>query len=287
MTLSPIWSHHTEARLGGLSLAREAGLLLAWDEARTLSIWDCQGQELARLKLLFAPAAVAISEDGRHVVAVGKQGELWWLDGRLQLQFDHQLDFPPLALALESLGRYVAIAAANRRIHLLTRRARPVVSIETPQPTPHLVFVPGQPYLLAAANYGFMGCFDDTGRGFWRDGVVSYIGSLATAGEGQVILLACYSHGLRRYPMSGNNPSFVPTARPCRLACVDFDGSRVLMAAEDDSLSLLNARGQVIKELTLQETVTALVLGALGDWGAYGTARGTVTALAIPSEGEE
>lgn len=279
--IRPLWSRSTDARLGGLSLAREAGLLLAWDESRTLYLWDQNGALQAREAIVPTPVAAAISDDGSRVVVAGKEGEVWLLNGRLQLQFDFRVIARPQAVALEPLGRFFAVADRDRRTCIYPASSRLSARFETPRPLRHLLFVPERTLLLGAAEFGFVGGFDLAGAGVWKDVFVSHIGSLAHASRGQMTVLSCYSDGLRRY--DGNGQTVLPHLAPesCRLAAVNDDGTRVFAATETGKLLLLSADGAPLGEFATGEPAHSLVLGALGDFAAYGLARGEVVALEI------
>lgn len=281
MILRPQWSRPTDARLSGLSLAREAGLVFAWDEAQSLYLWDLDGRRRARQAFIQPIAAAGMSDDGSHVVVAGKHGLIWWLNAQLELRFDQALPIHPLALAVESLGRYVAVSDHERHTYLLARSGRLAATVDTPRPLRFLSFVATQPWFLGAADYGYVACFDMNGRCLWRDAPVSYIGSLSADGDGQNVVLACFSNGLLRHHAPGGHGEFLPTFEPCRLATMDFDASLMFLAGEAGSLSLLNRGGEVIASLSIERPAVALALGALGEVGVYGLADGHVALVDI------
>jgi hypothetical protein len=281
MKLEPLWTRRTEARLTGLSYAREAGLVLAWDVGQRLTLWDRSGQRQAQTTLLVPPVVAAISDDGSQIAAAGPNGEIWWLDPDLKFQFDLTLKSAPLALALDPLGDYLAVSGRERRTHLFNRLGKELAAFETARPLHHLVFVPSQARILGAADYGFIGCFEASGRCLWRDSPLTHVGSLSCDGTGSTILLACFSQGLRWYDHSGKLAAQVPTETPCRRADISFDGDLVLAASESASLSLLNRQGRVLETLATPQNVAALVLGALGEMGVFGLPTGDVTAVSI------
>lgn len=68
------WSHPLSARPRGLSLAREKGLLLSWDEAHWLYLHDSHGKRQAQVQAGGDLVAACASDDGTGVVAVGSKG---------------------------------------------------------------------------------------------------------------------------------------------------------------------------------------------------------------------
>lgn len=284
MILKQLWTHNTVARLAGLSLAREAGLILAWDQSQRLTIWDRTGQRKATTALVLPAVAAAISDDGKQVVAAGSGGQIWWLDADLKLQFDHDLKTSPLAVALEAFGDYVAVSDRERRTHVFNRLGKTVTTFETPRALHHLSFVPSRARVLGAADYGYVGCFDAQGRCLWRDAPPTHVGSLCCDGTGSTVLLACFSDGLRHHDATGSHRGNLPTPAPCRRAAISFDGNTILVASESASLALLNRQGRVLETLALPQSATALVLGALGELGVFGLPTGDVTAVSIAKE---
>ncbi len=281
--LRPRWSRSSDARLIGLALAREANRLLAWDEGRSLYLWDLDGKLHARHTLLQPPLRAAISDDGGQVLVADRAGGLTWLDHALQLRFSHD---PPalgrvMEVALEALGQYAAISTAEQRTFILTRTGQPVATIETPRPLKHLAFVSSLGCLLGAADFGYVGGFDAKGQRVWQEAPVSHIGAIDADGAGQA-WLACFSNGVQRYDSCGRNLGILVTPQPCRLVRVDWAGERILVCDDAGTLSLLKADGAVLGELPTNRAVSALCLGALGDIGAYAHAEGTLTLVELP-----
>lgn len=279
--IRPVWTRRTDARLLGLSLAREAGLLLSWDAAQRVVLWDLAGQVRARNSVHFPLAAAAISDDGSRIVLAGAGGELWWLNPELRLQLDQKIDSSPLTVALDPLGLYAAVSSDDRRTRLISRSGAEVCKFESPRPLVHLLFLHTRPLLVAAADYGFVAAFDPTGNCLWRHAPVSHVGSLHSDGVGDHLLLASFSGGIERCTWMGQRLHPLSTAQPCRLALCDYNYARILMASESATLALLNSEGRVISNLDLSTSALALVLDALGNWGAFGLADGTVTFVEI------
>jgi WD40 repeat protein len=275
------WTQRTPARLGGLSFAREASLLLAWDESQQLFLWDRHGRRTAQATLLLPPIAAAISDDGNQIVAAAGDGRIWWFDRTLQLQFDLKIQAPVQTVALEPLGDYLAVSDRERRTHLFNRHGKPLVSWETPRALHHLAFVPGAARLLGAADFGFVGCFDAAGGAVWRDAPLTHVGAIASDGVGSAVLLACFSEGLRLYGSRGQQLGRLATPAPCRRAAFDYDGTTILSAGEDASLALLNRQGRVLETFALPHSASALALGALGDLGVIGLPTGDILAISI------
>src|SRR5207302_3270900 len=108
-----------------------------------------------------------------------------------------------------------------------------------PRPLVHLVFVPAAPFLVGSADLGLVVCHDLQGKQIWRDALVANVGSVAVSGDGAAIVLACFSEGLRRFTLTGQNRGRLALGESCRLAALSFDGSRLLAGGLGNRFLLL------------------------------------------------
>ena len=76
--MRPIWSHPLPARPRGLSLARENGALLTWDETHWLYLLNRDGHCQAQRHLGGDLAGACLSDDGSACIAISTTGTLWW-----------------------------------------------------------------------------------------------------------------------------------------------------------------------------------------------------------------
>ncbi len=283
MTVQPIATVETTARLCGLALARETGRLLAWDAGQRLYLWNLEGKSLGNQNLPVPLAAAQITDDGQRIAAAAKNGQLWWFDGDLQFLFDQSLGFEPVGLALEALGQYLVVSDRDRRAHLLSVSGEQRSVVETPKALRFLTFVPSQTRFVGAGEVGLIACFDAQGKSVWQQVVVSHIGSICTDGMGQSVWVACYTEGLHRFDPNGKDRGVLRTRGSCRLACCDFDGTVLLTAEEPASLSLLKSDGTVLGSYAIpaRRSAAFLVLDALGERGAYAAADGPIMLFSL------
>jgi hypothetical protein len=144
-----------------------------------------------------------------------------------------------------------------------------------------LAFVPAAPFLIGCADFGLISCLDLAGRWLWQDGLVAHVGSLAINGDGERIVLACFSEGLRRYSVKARQQGRLPVQDACRLAAIAFDGSRLLVADLANQLLLLDYEGRLRARYRLNKPLVALALAALADSTMVALADGTVLAMEI------
>jgi hypothetical protein len=275
--LDPLWSHTLPVAVRGLSLARETSRLLARDARGGLTLLDPAGNALALRHFPPAPILVAdIADDGSAVVAGDERATLAMLGPDLQIRWERTVLGQPLAVAVESFGRLVALASTSNNLTVYDGRGRLLWRTETPRPLLHLAFVPEQALLVGSADFGLVMAFDPAGQSVWRDGLVAHVGSLAVTGSGRSAL-ACFSAGLQWFEVDGRRAP-VTEAAPCRLADLSYDGAILLTVGPGSEVSLRKRDGGLTTWASSAQP-TAAALDALVRMALVGLADGRVVAL--------
>ncbi len=260
-----LWSQTLAVAPRGLAPIREKGGLLAWDDKHWLHLLNRQGERQGQMRPQGAVTAVCAAEDGSAFAAGGSQGEVWWLAPDLKLRWEKVVPDKVTATAMDPFGQYLAVADGRGNLHIFDRDGRRISQTQGPRPFQHLAFVPAAPFLVGSADFGLVACLDLAGQWVWRDGLVAHTGALAVNGEGEQILLACFTEGLRRYGVKGRAQGRLPVAEPCRLVAQSFDGSLILVADLTHHLLLLDRAGRTLYTHSLESPAVALALSALGD----------------------
>jgi hypothetical protein len=268
--------------LRGLVLACEKNWLLAWDDRDWIYLLNQGGKLQGQVHVAGRLVNACCAEDGSAYVAVGTQGEIWWLAPDLMTAWQQTIPQPTLAAALDSFGQYLAVADTRGNLYLFDRQGLRLNEIQSPRPLHHLNFVPAAPLLLGCSDYGLVACFDLSGRLVWRDGLVAHIGAMTVGGEGEPIVLACYSDGLHRYGSSGRKLSRLTAGEPCRLASISYDGRFILTAGLSSRVQVLDGEGVPVADYNLDKPPVAIALSALGQRAAVALADGTVLGLDMP-----
>jgi hypothetical protein len=275
-SVRPAWSLPVGGRLRGLSLAREKGWVLSWDDGSWLHLLGVSGARQGQVRLTGQIGAAAVADDGSVVAAGGIRGEVWWLAPDLSVRWQKSVPAKVVAVALDPFGQYAAVADAQGGLHFFDRHARSIARAQAPRPLHHLTFVPAAPYVLGSADYGLVACYDLAGHCSWRDGLVAHVGSLAVSGTGDAIVLACFSEGLQRYTLAGRNEGRQQLKEPCRLVALDFEGRSLVAAGLSHRLLLADRDGGVSCEHALDRAPVGLVVGALGRLAVVAFADGTI-----------
>jgi hypothetical protein len=262
-------------------LTREKASLLVWDDNGWLYLLNGIGSRQAQMRMPGTLVTATAADDGSAYLAVGNQGEAWWLAPDLTLRSKQAIGPRVLAAAVDSFGQYLAVAGAGGELDLFDRYGRLLFHNQTARPLHHLAFVPASPFLLGCAEYGLVVCLNLTGHCVWRDGLVAHVGSLTVSGRGDRVILACFTEGLQRYSLAGKNIGRLPVSEPCRLAAVTYDGRLVLVAGLSKGLVLLNDEGEKQCAYQMEKPALALAYSPLGDRAVAALSDGRIIGLEV------
>jgi hypothetical protein len=262
-----------------VALAREHGGILAWDDADWLSLFNLSGERQAQVRTPGPLAAACCADDGSAWAAVGAGGQVWWLAPDLATRWQRTLPAPAVSAALDSFGQYLAVSDQRGRLHVLDCFGRAVGHVDCPRPLKHLGFTPTG--IVGSADYGLVASFDLTGGWRWRDGLVAHVGALSVSGDGEQVVLACFSEGVLRYDGQGKKLARLPAPEPCRLVALSYDGQRLLLGGLTGRVALLDAAGATLGSLALERPIAGLALAALGESAVVTLAGGPVVRLSL------
>ena len=263
----------------GLSLAREANRLLVWTEAHWLFWTNRDGQRQAQTHFP-SPIIAAVSEDGSAFVVAEADGRISWLAADLQKRWEHDLKDKPTAVAVDPLGMVAAIATKHGQLVFIHADGQHAGQFVCPRPAHHLVFVPGTTTLIASADLGWIAGFDLQRRDWiWRDAPVVSIADLAVAGDGEPVLLACYSEGMRVY-QRGGQPVQSPIANlACRSIALTYDGSLLVSVGLDGAVNGTGIDGSPRFVHRIEQIPVAIALSSFGETVYIAHADRRITAL--------
>ena len=248
-----------------MNLAREPGQVLVWDVEGSLVRLDRLGQIVVRRPGPASLASAAFADDGNTVAAIGKRGQVWMMTAELTVSWERSLPRRPVALALDALGKQLAVADEAGGVHVFDTAGKVVWHTTAARQLVHLAFVPEAPVLIGSAEFGLVCAFDRTGQCLWRDGLAAHVGSLAVSGDGGRIVLACFTEGLCCYSLAQPRQVRLPKAAPARLAALSYTGQTTVTAGLEGVLALRNEDGVVRDELPLAAAPTAIGVEALGE----------------------
>jgi hypothetical protein len=257
-------------------------MILVWDREHHLTRLDRLGHVVVRRPAPASVVSAVCSDDGNTVAAIGRHGQVWMITPELTTMWERSLPRRPVSLALDCLGRQVAIADEAGGIHVLDTAGKVVWRAEAARPLVHLALVPEAPVLVGSAEFGLVCAFDRTGHCLWRDGLVAHVGSLATSGDGGRIVLACFTEGLCCYALTQPKREGLPQAGASRLAGLDYTGQTIVTVGLDSQLALRDAGGAVRDELALRAAPVAIAVEALGESVVAALNNGDLVRVELP-----
>lgn len=288
--LSPTvaWSIVTDGPLIGMSLAREAGMVLTCDEAAQLQLISLRGEVKGHSRAPGKILSAAISDDGTLIAVLIEGPRLLLLDGELGPIADRPAPYDSTALGMAPHGGYVALSSRSNETFVYTRHGSPGGSFTTMHPLVHLRFVCDRPRLIGASSFGVIYAFDLEPEGAsgllrfeerWKAQLMSSFGHMAITGDGGIVLVACYTHGVQKYDSRGRNEGSYHLGGTATHAVPDFAGRTIAVATSEGELSVLNGAGQVRWKRGLPRGPIALECDALGRFLVYGMKTGEVTLI--------
>jgi len=278
---SPNWSFTLGAAIRGLSLARETDLLLIRGENHTITLLNARGALQGQLRRDGLIAA-DLADDGSALAAASEDGRIWSLAPDLTVRWEAHLRTSATAIALDMFGQYLAVSDKKNKLHLFDRANKLLGQFDCPRPLQFLKFIPTLPRLAASAAFGWAGCLDlASGHWAWSDRPVSNVGSLAVAANGEPLLLACFSDGIRRYDAANGLHGAIKLPAPCGQVSLNFAGDRGVAAGAGKELFGFNANGDLSFSRELDESPVALALSALGERLVWASANGRVQSMSL------
>lgn len=280
-----LWSHLLPAPAAGVALARESGAVLAWDVQNRLTVIHRSGAVVAEAVQVNSLLAAAIADDG-SAIAVADDHSLARMSPELSLRWRQPLGSRPTALALETLGQFAAVADSNNSVHFFDASGRPFgSSITAPRALYHVRVPPESQTLFAAADFGLVVAVDLTARSIlWQDNPVIHLGDLDVAAGGEVVALACFSEGIRRFDRTHHVMPSIATPQPCRYVAMSYSGSRFLAGSIVGSIAGLDDRGALRFEQSFEQMIVGVQLSPLADVAVIAMSDGRVLGLDVAAE---
>ncbi len=284
------WTVVTDSPLKGMSMAREAGVILAWDEGNQLYLFDLKGDSLSYSRVPSPIHAGAISDDGGLIALLvdADDAGLLLLDADFTVEQQKPAPSDASFVTIDPHGRYLAVGTRHGLVHLINRYGRPAGRLETVETISHFCFVPDRPIAVVAAAFGMMaGVALDPARGggrleteiLWQERMMSTVGRLAVSGDGAMVLASCYTLGIQKFDLRGRNEGSYHLGGTVSHALPDFPGRSIAAATLEGELALMNSAGNIRWRTTLPRPITTLEMDPLGRFVVYGHATGEIVRL--------
>lgn len=273
------WIFNTEAPLTGLCLARETGEVLAADAIGSLYRIDRRGGYSAVNRIREPIRHIAFSDDGEFAAALAGESQVYRFDRQLQTVWKLDLPEQCLQVAIDPYGQYIAVSLADGGNLIFDARRRRVAGFATIRPLSHLAFLTTEPTLVSAAEHGLICCHSITGESLWEEKLWSNVGRLTATGDGELIYIAGFNHGVQTFDGSGAPiGSYIVEGTVNRIA-TSYEPQRLIASTIEKHLYWLDADGELLWATMTPEDVVHLSCDPFGEWAVCGFAGGQVICL--------
>ncbi len=273
------WSFVTESPLTAMALARESGETFLGDAGGALYRIDRQGHIAAITRLHEVVRSLSWSDDGRYGAAVTGDRTLHFLNHVLQSQWSINLPEPPLCVAVAPFAGQLFVSCADGSNRIYDAAKKRLAVFETLRPLAFAQFIPSEPGIIAAAEHGLLCRHDLSGREVWTDKLWSTVGQLSVSGDGELIYLACFTHGVQVYGGDGETVGSYMLDGTASRASVSYESQRIICATQERRLFWLDSEGEILWYANPPDDVATLQCEALGEWILCGLKCGRVIRL--------
>lgn len=273
------WTFGTEGPLSGVQLARESGEVLASDETGGLYRLDRKGQYAAVTRTREPIRQVALSDDGEVAAAIVGENSLHCFNRQLKTEWQIELPSQCLAIAMNPYGQYIAVSLTEAGNVIYDVKKRRVARFDSIRPLTHLRFVTTEPTLMAAADHGLLCCVSLGGERLWEEKVWSNVGSMAITGDGELIYLATYAHGIQVFDGDGDSVGSYVVEGAVKQIAASYEPHRVVASTLERHLYLLDPDGEMLWAARTPQDVAQLACDPLGEFVVCGFADGHVVGL--------
>ena len=263
-SLTISWRLQLDHPISQISLARETGDILAWDEQGCISLINRAGKLNESIRSRHGFLDAVISDNGQRVCAISKKGILYWLTRNLQLDMKFSVDSQPVAIALSPHGEYTLVSFHQNNPVVYDVRGKRVDQFDTTQSLEFMEFVSDAPHVITASNTGWLAKYAIPGPAIWEKAIADPIDDLSITGNGDTLFLATGSGGLQRYSGNGKfegNYNF--NGSVTHTSC-SYQGDYIVVLEHDTNLALINRNGQILWNGQMTNPVTDQVIDALG-----------------------
>ena len=273
------WSLSTDAPLVALELARETGEVLAADAIGGLYHIDRSGK-IANLTHGPSPIrGIAWSDTGTGGIALVGDEKLYWFNQKLVFQGWLEHSEPIVGLALEAHGNYAAVSLSSATIIIYDSNRKVVRRFGSLQPLIALEFLVHRPALVGVAEYGLLCAHAFTGEEDWRQQLWTNVGDMSVTGDGQTILLACYSHGIQCHDSEGRQVGSYQVGGTVSCVSTSFIPGHIAAATIERHFYYIEADGQVDFQATLPDDACRVICDPFGKGVVVGLASGQIMRL--------
>ncbi len=273
------WSVAADAPLVALRFSRETGEVLAGDESGGLYLISPHGQIAAVTRGPTPLRALAISDTGQGGVALIGPTRLLWFNRQLTFQGSTELPAASLAVTVNAHGQYAAVSLEDGFTFIYDMNRKLLRKFQSQQPLVALEFLVNQQAILGIAEYGLLCCYSFQGDLLWQEKLWGQVGGLAVSGDGQSILLACYTYGIQCHAADGAQRGSYQLGGTVSKIAASFLPGRIAAATIERHFYWLKSSGVIDWQAVLPDDIIDLAAAPLGDAVICGFHSGRISRL--------
>jgi hypothetical protein len=168
---------------------------------------------------------------------------------------------------------------ANGRNLVYSEHKRREADFETIRPLSFVKLCTGVPVIFGAAEHDLLCCHSLAGEPLWDQKMWSNAGGMAVTGEGDVIYLAGYHHGIQTYNSEGEGLGAYVVEGTVNRVAVSYEPGRLIASTLERHLYWLDADGQLLWASTAPDEVCDLYCDPAGEWVVCGLDSGRLLRL--------
>lgn len=273
------WSFAADAPLLWLELARESGEVLAADDSGGIYLLDRNGKVIAVTRGQAPIRGLGWADNGTAGVALIGNSRLHWFSRQLEFRNQYELPETAVGVAVDPHGEYVAASLVNGSTLVFDGPRKPIHRFDSHRPFVKLLFLPEVAGLIGVADYGLLSCRTFQGEVQWEEKLWSNAGDIAASGNGDMVLVACFAHGIARYDNEGNHAGSYQLDGTCAKVSCTYLPYRIAVATLERQVIWLNAAGKVMWSGDAPDDITRLACDPLGKGLVCGFASGRIMRL--------
>ncbi|WP_437226928.1 YncE family protein [Planctomicrobium sp. SH661] len=276
------WHVPVSGTLTSLAYSREAGDLFAASDSQQITRIDPFGKVVAVADLPDSIVGLSWSDDGSRGAAIVGDDVVLRLGRDLQVIQKINLPDVCLSVAVSPYGNHLAVSLANGTTLIYNERKRRIAQFETLRPLAFLRFCTSEAILFGAAEHGLICCFNLAGAPIWQQTNWSNVGRLCLTGDGDLLYLASFGHGIQTFDGDGAAVGSYVLEGTVHRIDASYEPGRLVAATIERSLYWLNAGGEMLWSTQVDDDIADLICDPFGAWAICGMARQGIYRLDWP-----
>ncbi len=274
------WSFGVDAPLVEVRLASESGEVLAADQSGGLYLFDRKGKVIAVSRGFGRLKGVDWSDAGDGGAAAISDRTLAFINRELKPVWTRDLPDDILAVAVDPFANYLAVGLANGTNVVFDRTKKFACRFDTIRPLSFIRFLASEPIIVGAADYGHLCCHEADGGEIWNEKLWSAIGDLAVSGDGDLIYIAGFSHGVQAFDgRTGKQSATLMMEGTPQHVSTSFARKRLVASTIEHTAYWMDGQGEPIWAAELPDEISRVRCDPLGRGFVCGLSNGRLHCL--------